>query len=81
MWPSTRVALLGTIVSLVLESMAEATVSRSRIFGCGPTSFLVVLPTALPGIVTRLVLRSGSRNSRARGAMLAVALSASSPSW
>jgi putative spermidine/putrescine transport system permease protein len=59
MWLSTRVALLATVVSLVLGSMAAAAVSRSRFFGREAISFLVVLPIALPGIVTGIALRSG----------------------
>ncbi len=58
-WLSTRVALLATLVSLVLGSMAAAAVARSRFFGREAISFLIVLPIALPGIVTGIALRSG----------------------
>ena len=59
MWLSTRVALLATVVSLVLGSMVAAAVARSRFFGREAISFLILLPIALPGIVTGIALRSG----------------------
>jgi putative spermidine/putrescine transport system permease protein len=59
MWLSTRVALLATAVSLVLGSMVAAAVARSRFFGREAISFLILLPIALPGIVTGIALRSG----------------------
>jgi putative spermidine/putrescine transport system permease protein len=58
MWLSTRVALLATLVSLVLGSMAAAAVARSRFFGRETISFLVILPIALPGIVTGVALNT-----------------------
>jgi putative spermidine/putrescine transport system permease protein len=59
MWLSTRVALLATAVALVLGSMVAAAVARSRFFGREAISFLILLPIALPGIVTGIALRSG----------------------
>ena len=59
MWLSTRVALLATGVSLVLGSMVAAAGARSRFFGREAISFLILLPIALPGIVTGIALRSG----------------------
>jgi putative spermidine/putrescine transport system permease protein len=59
MWLSARVALLATAVSLVLGSLAASAVARSRFFGREAISFLIVLPIALPGIVTGIALRSG----------------------
>jgi putative spermidine/putrescine transport system permease protein len=59
MWLSTRVALLATALSLVLGSMVAAAVARSRFFGREAISFLILLPIALPGIVTGIALRSG----------------------
>jgi putative spermidine/putrescine transport system permease protein len=59
MWLSTRVALLATVLALVLGSMVAAAVARSRFFGREAISFLILLPIALPGIVTGIALRSG----------------------
>ena len=58
-WLSVQVAIAATIVSLVLGSMAAAAVARSRFFGREAISFIVILPIALPGIVTGIALRSG----------------------
>jgi putative spermidine/putrescine transport system permease protein len=59
MWLSVRVAVLATIVALVLGSMTAAAVARSRFFGREAISFIILLPIALPGIVTGIALRSG----------------------
>jgi putative spermidine/putrescine transport system permease protein len=55
---SIVVALLSTVLALVLGSLAAAAVARSRFFGRETISFLVILPIALPGIVTGIALRS-----------------------
>jgi putative spermidine/putrescine transport system permease protein len=55
---SLRVALLATGVAVVLGSLAAAAVYRSRFFGRETISFLVLLPIALPGIVSGIALRS-----------------------
>jgi putative spermidine/putrescine transport system permease protein len=55
---SLRVALVATTIALVLGTLASAAVARSRFFGREAISFLLVLPIALPGIVTGIALRS-----------------------
>ena len=55
---SVKVALVATLIAVVLGSLAAAAVSRSRFFGRDALSFLLVLPLALPGIVTAIALRS-----------------------
>jgi putative spermidine/putrescine transport system permease protein len=55
---SLRVALLATAVALVLGTLAAAAVYRSKFFGRESISFLLVLPIALPGIVSGIALRS-----------------------
>jgi putative spermidine/putrescine transport system permease protein len=56
---SLGVASVATIVALVLGSLLASAVSRTRFFGREAISFLVILPIALPGIVTGIALRSG----------------------
>jgi putative spermidine/putrescine transport system permease protein len=51
---SGKVGLLATAIALLLGSLAAFAVSRYRFFGRETISFLVVLPIALPGIVTGL---------------------------
>jgi putative spermidine/putrescine transport system permease protein len=55
---SLRVALIATLVALALGTLAAAAVYRSRFFGREAVSFLLVLPIALPGIVSGIALRS-----------------------
>lgn len=55
---SVRVAAVATFLALVLGTLAAAAVWRSRFFGREAISFLLVLPIALPGIVTGIALRS-----------------------
>lgn len=55
---SLRVAALATVLALVLGTLAAAAVYRSKFFGREAVSFLLVLPLALPGIVSGIALRS-----------------------
>ena len=55
---SLRVAAISTVVALVLGTLCAAAVSRSRFFGRETVSLLVILPIALPGIITGIALRS-----------------------
>ena len=55
---SLRVAGAATAVALLLGTLAAAAVYRSKFFGREAISFLLVLPLALPGIVTGIALRS-----------------------
>ncbi|HEU5476737.1 MAG TPA: ABC transporter permease [Gaiellaceae bacterium] len=58
LWLSVRVGLASTGIALVLGSMAAFGVARFRFFGRETVSFLLVLPIALPGIVTGIALNS-----------------------
>lgn len=55
---SLRVAAVATLVALILGTLAAAAVYRSNFFGREAISFLLVLPIALPGIVTGIALRT-----------------------
>lgn len=55
---SVRVAAMSTLVAMVLGTMAAYAMSRARFFGRESISFLLLLPIALPGIVTGIALRS-----------------------
>lgn len=55
---SLRVASIATLIAVVLGTLAAAAVSRSQFFGREAISLLVILPIALPGIVTGIALRS-----------------------
>jgi putative spermidine/putrescine transport system permease protein len=58
LWTSIQAGLLATAIALVLGSLAAYAVARYRFFGRESVSFLVVLPIALPGIVTGMALNS-----------------------
>ncbi|MGE0210125.1 MAG: ABC transporter permease [Parvibaculaceae bacterium] len=57
-WLSVRVAAVSTLVALVLGTCAAAALSRTRFFGRETLSLLIILPIALPGIITGIALRS-----------------------
>jgi putative spermidine/putrescine transport system permease protein len=53
-----RVALLSTVTALILGTLAAAAVYRYDFFGKEAVSFMLILPLALPGIVTGIAMRS-----------------------
>jgi len=55
---SVGVATVSTALALVLGTLCAAAVSQSRFFGRETISLLVILPIALPGIITGISLRS-----------------------
>jgi putative spermidine/putrescine transport system permease protein len=55
---SVKAGLGATAVALVLGTLASIAVARYRFFGREAVSFLVILPIALPGIVTGMALNS-----------------------
>ncbi|MCA1490922.1 ABC transporter permease [Sinorhizobium alkalisoli] len=55
---SLKVASIATATALVLGTLCAAAVSQTRFFGREAISLLVILPIALPGIITGIALRS-----------------------
>ncbi|MBV6658502.1 MAG: ABC transporter permease [Devosiaceae bacterium] len=55
---SLRVAAISTVIALILGTLCAAAVSRTKFFGRETISLLVILPIALPGIITGISLRS-----------------------
>jgi putative spermidine/putrescine transport system permease protein len=53
---SLKVGVAATAVALLLGTLASLAVARHRFFGRETVSFLVILPIALPGIVTGVAL-------------------------
>jgi putative spermidine/putrescine transport system permease protein len=58
LWLSLQAAVLATAAALVLGSLAAFGVHRFRFFGRELISFVLVLPIALPGIITGMALNS-----------------------
>ncbi len=59
---SVEVALVATAIAMVLGSLLALGVHRHTSFGRSTVSFLVILPIALPGVVTGIALNATFRN-------------------
>jgi len=55
---SLQIAAIATLVALILGTLLSLAIYRSQFFGREAISLLVILPIALPGIVTGIALRS-----------------------
>ena len=55
---SFEVALASTAIALVLGTLAAGALARARFFGRDAVSLLLILPIALPGVITGIALRS-----------------------
>lgn len=58
LWLSVRVAVLATLLAMLLGSAAAFAVHHYRFFGRESVAFLIVLPIALPGVITGIALSS-----------------------
>lgn len=56
---SIKTGLLATAIALLLGTLAAFALTRSRFFGRNAVNLFIVLPIALPGIVTGVALLSG----------------------
>lgn len=61
-WPplilSLEVAAIATVVAIILGTLVSAAMSRRKFFGREQISLLILLPIALPGVITGMALRS-----------------------
>jgi putative spermidine/putrescine transport system permease protein len=61
-WPplflSLKVAAIATLMAMILGTLAAAAMSRAKFFGRDQLSLLIILPIALPGVITGMSLRS-----------------------
>ena len=55
---SCKVAFAAMLIALVLGTLAAMAMARFQFFGKNAVSFLIVLPIALPGIVTGIALQN-----------------------
>jgi putative spermidine/putrescine transport system permease protein len=55
---SVEVAAVSTVIALVLGTMAALALARYKFFGRDAVSLLIILPIALPGIVTGLAFQN-----------------------
>jgi putative spermidine/putrescine transport system permease protein len=61
LWTSVKAGLGATAIALVLGTLIAFACQRYRFFGRDAISFVVVLPIALPGIVTGVALNTAFR--------------------
>jgi putative spermidine/putrescine transport system permease protein len=62
LWGSVKTAAAATVIALVLGTLLAFALQRFSFFGKDVLSFVVVLPIALPGILTGMALNSAFRN-------------------
>ncbi len=55
---SLRVAAVSTLIAITLGTLAAAAIYKKKFFGRETVSLLIILPIALPGIITGISLRS-----------------------
>jgi putative spermidine/putrescine transport system permease protein len=58
LWMSVKAGIGATLIAILLGTLASLAVARHRFFGRETVSFLVILPIALPGIVTGMALNA-----------------------
>ena len=61
-WPplylSLQVAAVSTLLALILGTLVAAAMTKTRFFGREQITLLILLPIALPGVITGISLRS-----------------------
>ena len=58
LWLSLQVAAISTVMAMILGTLAAAAMARASFFGRDQISLLILLPIALPGVITGMSLRS-----------------------
>ena len=58
LWLSLRVAALATGIAMILGTLVAAAMAQMRFFGRDQINLLILLPIALPGVITGMALRS-----------------------
>jgi putative spermidine/putrescine transport system permease protein len=71
---SLEAAVGATLVALVLGTLAAFAVHRFRFFGRETVSFLVILPIALPGIVTGIALATAFKTIGVQFGLLTIVI-------
>ncbi|HVL60668.1 MAG TPA: ABC transporter permease [Microbacterium sp.] len=57
-WTSVQIAVIATIISLALGTLISLALQRFTFFGRDAISLLIILPIALPGIITGIALNN-----------------------
>ena len=74
LWLSLRIAAMATAMALGLGTLAAAALYRRTFFGSHAITLLLVLPIALPGIVTGIALLSAFKLAAIHPGMLTIVI-------
>jgi putative spermidine/putrescine transport system permease protein len=74
MWLSVKVALLSTSIAMLLGTMVAAAMYRAKFWGKEAITLMLILPIALPGIVTGIALLSSIRRANLEPGILTVVI-------
>ncbi|MFP3570678.1 ABC transporter permease, partial [Paraburkholderia sp. SIMBA_030] len=62
-WLSVKVAALATLLAVLLGTAAAGALYRRNFFGKEAITFALILPIALPGIITGIALLSAFKTA------------------
>ncbi len=74
MWLSVKVAFMATGIAMLLGTMVAAAMYRAKFWGKEAITLMLILPIALPGIVTGIALLSSIRRANLEPGMLTVVI-------
>ncbi len=74
MWLSVKVAVMATGIAMLLGTLVAAAMYRAKFWGKEAITLLLILPIALPGIVTGIALLSSIRRANLEPGVLTVVI-------
>jgi putative spermidine/putrescine transport system permease protein len=74
MWLSVKVAVLASGIATILGTMVAAAMYRAKFWGKEAITLMLILPIALPGIVTGIALLSSIRRANLEPGILTVVI-------
>jgi putative spermidine/putrescine transport system permease protein len=74
MWLSVKVAVMATGIAMLLGTLVAAGMYRAKFWGKEAITLLLILPIALPGIVTGIALLSSIRRANLEPSVLTVVI-------
>ena len=74
MWLSVKVAVMASGIAMLLGTMVAAAMYRARFWGKEAITLILILPIALPGIVTGIALLSSIRRANLEPGVLTVVI-------
>jgi putative spermidine/putrescine transport system permease protein len=78
---SLKIAALSTAIALVLGTLAAGALWRSTFFGKNAVSLLLLLPIALPGIITGLALLTAFKAVNLEPGLLTIVVGHATFAW